>query len=57
MFCDLDLCLAVAAEHMDELVFDDFLDVFASRAEVFARVEGRRMRRHVFADACGQSEG
>ena len=41
---------------MDELVLDDFLDVRTGRAEVFTRVEGRRMRRHVFANSCGQAE-
>ena len=47
------LRFTVATEHMNQFVLDDFLDVSTSRAEVFARVEGCRMSRHVFADTCG----
>ena len=55
-YVSVGLRFSVAAEYVDEFVLDDFLDVGARRAEVFARVEGCRVGRHVLADACGQAE-
>lgn len=37
-------------------MLNNLFDILARRAEIFARIESCRMRRHVFADTCGQAE-
>ena len=50
------LCLAVAAQNIDQLVGNHVLDSLTSRLQVLARVEVIRMLSEVLADRSGDSQ-
>ena len=50
------LCLAVAAQNVDQLVGDHVLDSLTSRLQVLTRIEVIRMLVEVLADRSGDSQ-